>query len=233
MIAELPTREVACANCNTTHSNAALCDDCAALVALPCPWDGVEGCDCKSCLVASRACGALALAESDLNVYSLPEVSQKPLGCADDTAAAPDVDIADSLPWERAYIPLTTLLDAAHALAWRAYGVPRVRLSTLDGARWQVTANDGDGAVQTDVPTYIATSPEEAVAGWTALVEELATPALERGPAPVSLAEAFPAEDLGGIVVDVDGQVTDLATGELLGSITSPAAPVAACAEVA
>lgn len=222
---ELPTRSVTCANCGVRHENTALCDDCAALVAQPCDWDGIEGCDCKSCLVASRACGALALAESDLNVYKLPEVR------AARVEPAPVVEA--SLPWERAYIPLTTLLDAAHALAWRAYGVPRVRLSTLDGARWQVTANDADSAVQTDVPTYIATSPEEAVAGWTALVEELATPALERGPAPVSLAEAFPAEDLGGIVVDVDGQVTDLATGEVLGSITSPAAFAAACAEVA
>lgn len=220
--AELPTRSVPCAACGVTHSNTALCDDCAAIVARPCLWDGIEGCPCESCMVASRACGALALEESTLNVYSLPEVRER-------IEPAP-VDVAASLPWERAYVPLATLLESAHALAWRVYGAPRVRLSTLDGAHWQVVAIDDESAARLDLPTFVSTSPDGAVAGWCELVEQLSTPALEHGPAPASLAAMECDEDAPiPFVLAVDGRVTSLATGELLGVV----APVADRAEVA
>lgn len=219
--AELPTRAVTCAACGVTHSNTALCDDCAAIVAEPCPWDGIEGCDCRSCLVASRACGTLAEALSDLNVYKLPEVRAH----ASRVELAPVVADA-SLPWERAYVPLTTLLETAHALAWRSYGLPRVRLSTLDGARWQVIAIDEEGAARPDVPTYIATSPDDAVAGWCALVELLAGPAVERGSAPSSLAERFP-EGVTFSLTDETAPIIDRASGAVVRVIA------ARCAEVA
>lgn len=171
MIAELPTREVACANCNTTHSNAALCDDCAALVALPCPWDGVEGCDCKSCLVASRACGALALVGSDLNVYALSEVRSA-------RAEIASVDVSASLPWDGGYQP--------SAASMALYASDALEHEPREGCGC-------DGCV---------------------------AHAMEMDAR---------ADDAVAFVVDVEGRVTDLATGELLGVV----APVAACAEVA
>lgn len=104
---ELPTRNVACANCGKHHSNTALCDRCAMMVALPCAWDGIEGCDCRSCRVAARACGALAEVLSDLNVYSLREVRRARV----ELAATPVV----ALPHEAAFAPEVNDVDPVHA----------------------------------------------------------------------------------------------------------------------
>lgn len=248
---ELPTRSMTCAACGVRHENTALCDDCAQHCAIAIERHSEHDCGCRSCNVHRRA--MLALLDTDLAVYRLrevqdarglpsvaPVVTPAPVEAptpAEAPAEKPAAlvtpvvdDAADALPWERAYTPLATLLDAAHTLAWQTYGAPRVRLSTLDGARWQVVAIDEEGAVQTDAPTHVATSPDEAVAGWCDLVTSLSSPVLERGPAPMSLAAPEYDEDAPiPFVLSVDGTVTSLATGEVLGSV----APALRRAEVA
>lgn len=219
------TRSAPCAVCGARHSNTALCDACADKVATPCPWDGIEGCDCLSCSTAARACGALALVESDLNVYALPEVrdaraelaaavSSEELSAQDlaeiDALASAPVE-GEALPWERAYEALPSLVETANASAWRRFGAPRVRLETSDGATWKVTAIDADGAMVTSAPTCVDATPEDAVFGWTCLVDAMPV-AAARGDRPLTLAEAFPA-GMTFSLEDCDAPFVDLATG--------------------
>lgn len=102
---------VTCAACGARHANTALCDDCASHAAVAIDRHGAHDCGCRSCNVHRRA--MLALLDTDLSVFRLPEV-QDARGLPSVTPAAPEGPESDQdgdddrdlyLPHEEGYEP--------------------------------------------------------------------------------------------------------------------------------
>lgn len=144
--AKAARRDCSCANprCRALHQNTALCDDCASKVALPCPYDGIEGCDCLGCTVAARACGELACAGRDINVYSLPEVAAARVAVVPTTPAALAPKATRKARTPRAYASdarFAASLDAETLRRQAAWGaVFGTGTAGCDACRYPVTA---------------------------------------------------------------------------------------------